>query len=663
VLDFGLAKLATGDVTDPHSSGHPQVMTETGHFIGTPAWASPEQAEGARDKIDIRTDVYSLGVIIFQMLTGTFPYEVVGKRGEVLQNIGSAPPARPSSLRRDIDRDVETIVLKCLAKERERRYQSAGELARDVRHYLGREPIEARRDSATYVIRKLLARHRLRIVGAAGLLLAATLVWGIVDARRRLGASQRTEALSDARWSLDQGDYAACLRRVQPIFERTPNDTEAVLLQARALLRLGRESEADRVLSAAVAANPQSGAIRYLLAEITAKSDPQRSSELREEARRLEKDSPQDYYLRALSAQQDQPAVDLLTHALDLNPRYFEALMARGARYFNLKAFDAMRTDAERALSIRPHDARAWCNLGIAWLNLGDDAQAVRALERAAEFDATLARVWINLGVCYERSAKAQPALECYTRAAHLDPMQFPAWMGLARIYLRLERFDDAQDALQRALNLQPKNARALYHQALLDSRRGKHEAALAGFEKCVGAPSVDQARVWLSLASTFWELRRPQDALQACQRVLEIDARSGSSWSFAAWLLLTEDTLQDFRLAHQNAQRAFELLPGDARVLGCLALAEARALEWPAADEHARRALEVSGTWSQAWPLGLCARTALESGDLERARALRAQAGDAATDYHEPDVAALQAFLREFDERVVELNKESAND
>jgi hypothetical protein len=104
-------------------------------------------------------------------------------------------------------------------------------------------------------------------------------------------------------------------------------------------------------------------------------------------------------------------------------------------------------------------------------------------------------------------------------------------------------------------------------------------------------------------------------------------------------------------------------LLPGDARVLGCLALAEARALEWPAADEHARRALEVSGTWSQAWPLGLCARTALESGDLERARALRAQAGDAATDYHEPDVAALQAFLREFDERVVELNKESAND
>lgn len=167
VLDFGLAKVATGEMT---GDSQPQVMTATGQFMGSLPWASPEQAEGVSSKVDVRTDVYSLGVVLYQMLTGKFPYEVIGNMRDVLDRIMKAEPVRPRTVRKQIDDEVETIVLKSLSKQRERRYQSVGELARDVRHYLAAEPFEAKRDSALYVLRKYLKRHKLA-AGVAGLVL------------------------------------------------------------------------------------------------------------------------------------------------------------------------------------------------------------------------------------------------------------------------------------------------------------------------------------------------------------------------------------------------------------------------------------------------------------------------------------------------------------
>jgi len=192
VLDFGLAKLADGD---PPSSSAP-TMTATGQFVGSLPWCSPEQADGAA--IDLRTDVYSLGVMLYQCLTGKFPYDVIGNMRDVLDRIIRAEPIPPSrvvrssalqrpALRRPalrrrfglqsralhygINDEVETIVLKCLAKVPERRYQSAGELARDLRRYLAGEPIEAKRDALTYVLRKQLTRHKLPVAIAAAFLL------------------------------------------------------------------------------------------------------------------------------------------------------------------------------------------------------------------------------------------------------------------------------------------------------------------------------------------------------------------------------------------------------------------------------------------------------------------------------------------------------------
>ncbi|MEW6251483.1 MAG: serine/threonine-protein kinase [Planctomycetota bacterium] len=173
ILDFGLAKVAASPAD---SSG----MTLTGQFVGSLPWASPEQAEGAPAKVDVRTDVYSLGVILYQMLTGRFPYEVIGPMRNVLDNILTVQPARPSTMGwhgrpgRGINDEVDTIVLKCLQKERERRYQTAGELARDVGHYLAGEPIEAKRDSTAYILRKQFKRFKIPVAVAATFVVVLT---------------------------------------------------------------------------------------------------------------------------------------------------------------------------------------------------------------------------------------------------------------------------------------------------------------------------------------------------------------------------------------------------------------------------------------------------------------------------------------------------------
>ncbi len=176
VVDFGLAKLAIPEL-DAEGSG--KLMSMTGQFIGSLPWASPEQADGSPTNIDVRTDVYSLGVILYQLLTSRFPYEVLGNMRDVLDNIMKAEPARPSTIRRKINDEVETIVLKALSKERERRYQSAGDLGRDVHRFLDGQPIEAKRDSGWYVLTKTMKRYRVPVAIGAGAL-ASLVVFAIV---------------------------------------------------------------------------------------------------------------------------------------------------------------------------------------------------------------------------------------------------------------------------------------------------------------------------------------------------------------------------------------------------------------------------------------------------------------------------------------------------
>lgn len=188
VLDFGLAKQPDSDEPDAD-------RTLTGQFVGSLPWASPEQVSDDPGSVDMRSDVYSLGVILYRLLTGRHPYPLEGGVRAVIERISAFPPRNPSSLRRELDDELDTLVLKCLAKEPERRYQSAGELARDIRNYLTGRAIDAKRDSGWYVLRKQLRRHRFALLAAAafvGLLLLSSLVaWSLYASAERARRAER----------------------------------------------------------------------------------------------------------------------------------------------------------------------------------------------------------------------------------------------------------------------------------------------------------------------------------------------------------------------------------------------------------------------------------------------------------------------------------------
>jgi tetratricopeptide (TPR) repeat protein len=216
IIDFGLAKATAQPLTAE------TLFTRAGAIVGTPAYMSPEQAGSTGTDIDTRTDVYSLGVVLYELLAGALPLDfhelafdeilrrmreeeaprpstklrTLGEQsGTTAQNRGSDPPTLARQLRGDLD----AIALKALEKERARRYGSPYELAADIARYLGNEPVTARPASTGYRAWKYVRRHRLGVAFAASLalLLVAGVVVSCWMALRASRAEQEAKAVND----------------------------------------------------------------------------------------------------------------------------------------------------------------------------------------------------------------------------------------------------------------------------------------------------------------------------------------------------------------------------------------------------------------------------------------------------------------------------------
>lgn len=221
VIDFGIAKAMQGRLSDQ------TICTALDQFLGTPAYVSPEQLDSSLGDVDLRSDIYSLGVLLYELLTGCTPFSVPAVSGSDLDEFRNrlrsqepllpsrklrslAPEARSAAalcrqttadkLIEPVSGDLDWIVMRCLEKDRARRYPSAAELAADIQRFLNHEPVVARPPSAIYSLRKLAGRPRLRFVASASvmiILMIATSVstWFAVRAYRADRIAQAEAAI------------------------------------------------------------------------------------------------------------------------------------------------------------------------------------------------------------------------------------------------------------------------------------------------------------------------------------------------------------------------------------------------------------------------------------------------------------------------------------
>ncbi|MFH1419362.1 MAG: protein kinase [Planctomycetota bacterium] len=250
VLDFGLAKAGALDE---------MTASITAQIVGTPAYMSPEQASGDPSGIDTRTDVYSMGVMLYETLTGQTPYETTGSMGRILSNIADAEPPPPNKLNAKIDEDLSAIILKALEKRKEDRYQSVDALCSDLKSFLAGEPVSVKAPSGLYLLRKTVWKYRLPVSAAAAIVI-------VVSAMLMMLQSMRS---SQAKTELARKQSRSLERQVSEATEVVKSLEEDAAEQARL-----RESAETALLQAEAGRKDYARLVKIIAPEVAEVLDP-----------------------------------------------------------------------------------------------------------------------------------------------------------------------------------------------------------------------------------------------------------------------------------------------------------------------------------------------------------------------------------------------------
>lgn len=250
ILDFGVARITDSDTEVTR-------QTDVGQIVGTLAYMSPEQALADPLELDTRSDVYALGVILYELLAGQLPYHLSNKLHEAVITIREQDPTSLGTVSRVFRGDVENIVAKALEKDKARRYASAADLASDIRRYLSDEPILARRASLGYQLYKFARRHRAFVSGFAAVMivLAAGMIVSISQAiqaehARKLAVERQHEAESARNLAEERRAEAERLRRAAEQ-ARAAEAVQRQLAQANAAATKREQARAEQNFSIA----------------------------------------------------------------------------------------------------------------------------------------------------------------------------------------------------------------------------------------------------------------------------------------------------------------------------------------------------------------------------------------------------------------------------
>ncbi len=583
LVDFGLAKfvergLASRDAKKGEMSL--LALTQSGELIGTPAYAAPEQVAGARD-VDARADVYSLGATLYHALTGRAPFQGESLLG-LLAAVVESDPVRPRRLNPSIDADLETMVLKCLAKDPVDRYASAADLAEDCRLWLDGEPLLARPLTVLALAWRRARRRKAVIVPFAALscALAGVVVFGGISLSRSRDQQAIERSVAEAAQRLQSPDAAvrtAAHRVLDEILAAQPDHRPALLARARARSREGDWRGAEADLSRVVDLDPD-------------------GAEARLQRARVRRDAG-----LAAAASADLDA--LLARA----PATFEGLLLRGEVRLELAdpagALGDLASAARAAGS--PEEAfLAECVLVEQTLRtdltLGAGAGRIASLlEKALEFDSPgpavvrgRVRLHVALGRLFRLGGDFDAAIASFDKALALDSASSLALRERAECQFdRFPRADlwsgfaEAQSDAERAVAAAPGDVRSWWTRARVswggDPRAKLDPIARIG-DLLDRFPHWEAA--WLMKGRVLLSRGQPVEAEEAFERVLAL--RPGSP---AALSGLGRSAL-DRGLAAMAEERFHDALRAEPRLHVALA-GRARALAAMGRTDEARLA------------------------------------------------------------------------
>lgn len=552
VIDFGIAKATESRLTDR------TVFTRFHQFIGTPAYMSPEQAEMSGLDVDTRSDVYSLGVLLYELLTGSTPFDgselLEAGYQEIQRVIREEEPPKPSTrlstmasdgltavarnrsirdgeLSSSLHGDLDWIVMKALEKDRTRRYETAADLAKDVRRHLSDQPVEASPPGKGYLLRKFVRRHR-RAVGATALvalsLLIAILVggFGLMRAKREAAAAKRqAEKASTITSLLDEMFQSA-----SPDSAKGKDYTVRQLLDEfsmRLNSQLATEPEVEMTLRATIG-TAYEGLGDYLQAE----PHLQRSFALAQQL----------YGAQSVEAATASARLGWLTHLLGNSSAAFPQLEG------------AAKIQAAELGVAHKETLRTQGYLAAVLLNLGQSDRAERVAREVLDSpnaDQLPHRPWVAqlLAGIYRtqgRSSEADALTELMVRAAESpqsgEPRTIEALLTAVRDHLADGQDAQAASLIARGLELGRRilgeNHRLtlalLAEQAAVTGRTGSLDEAVSRFDEvlmkqrsALGREHPDTIRSLLGLAKLQLARNEEREAQSLAQEAFEVSQQA----------------------------------------------------------------------------------------------------------------------------------------
>ncbi|MHC4533083.1 MAG: protein kinase domain-containing protein, partial [Planctomycetota bacterium] len=510
VIDFGIAKATNQRLTEK------TLFTRYAHIIGTPAYMSPEQADLSDFEVDTRSDIYSLGILLYELLTGTTPFSEEELRkagylemrriirekepakpstklttlGETLTDIAKHRSATPDILTKAIRDDLDWIVMKALEKDRTRRYEGVASLSLDIERHLEHEPVLARSPSTTYLLHKFLRRHRSKTIAALLMLTivgALTVILSMWN-RDRLQLAEAESfrhrgILSQAREQYTKMDRKAALLTIKPILNSKHVGSQAQLLYAGILVDNRLYDEAVAMLGDLRNKQPEiAGAAHSLLARILWESespDADKLKEIEEHRKRAEvllPETAEAYFLRAMTAITVKEQLACLDRALQLNPGHYESRRLRAFTYYASRKYEKTQLDVEVMVTLAPKDPLGYSLRAIALRELG------RFQEAIADFDSTIA----------------------------LTPREDPRYIDLcaqrSEVLLRMGNYERSITEARKCLKLSPSSPVFQYHIFCALTALGDYEKADTVFQQIVNSSPTARNEFWLWSAKHIFE-------------------------------------------------------------------------------------------------------------------------------------------------------------